>query len=98
MPEPNYAATISKELNISVGQVSATLALLDEDCTVPFIARYRKEATGLLDEVAITNIRDLKERLAQLDKRRDAMLKSLQERQLLTDELQAKLAAATKVS
>ncbi|MDX1989028.1 MAG: Tex family protein [Candidatus Obscuribacter sp.] len=98
MPEPNYAAAISKELNISVGQVSATLALLDEDCTVPFIARYRKEATGLLDEVAITNIRDLRERLAQLDKRRDAMLKSLQERQLLTDELQAKLAAATNLN
>ena len=98
MPEPNYAAAISKELNISVGQVSATLALLDEDCTVPFIARYRKEATGLLDEVAITNIRDLKERLAQLDKRRDAMLKSLQERQLLTDELQAKLAATTNLN
>ncbi|HNQ01776.1 MAG TPA: Tex family protein, partial [Syntrophales bacterium] len=62
--------------------------------TVPFIARYRKEATGSLDEVAVTGIRDRLEQLAELDKRREAILKSLAERQLLTDELQEKINAA----
>lgn len=51
-----YAQPIAEKLKITVNQVDATLALLDEDCTVPFIARYRKEATGLLDEVQIAAI------------------------------------------
>jgi len=94
----NYAEQIALELKVGLHQVMATIALLDEDCTVPFIARYRKEATGTLDEVQITNIRDLRERLLQLDKRRDAMLKSLRERELLTDELLAKLTASTAIT
>ncbi len=61
---------------------------------MPFIARYRKEATGTLDEVAITAIRDRLTQLAELDKRREAILKSLEERELLTDELKAALLAA----
>ena len=68
--------------------------MLDEDATVPFIARYRKEATGSLDEVAITAIRDRLAQLRELDKRRTAILKSLEERELLTDELRDKIAAA----
>ena len=61
---------------------------------MPFIARYRKEATGMLDEVAITGIRDGMLRLAQLDERREAILKSLDERKLLTDSLKAKIEKA----
>jgi uncharacterized protein len=94
----NYAKAIADELKIGVAQVQATINLLAEDCTVPFIARYRKEATGTLDEVAIAAIRDLQERLQQLDKRRDAMLKSLKERELLTDELLAKLTASNSIN
>jgi uncharacterized protein len=94
----NYAAQIARDLNVGVNQVLATMALLDEDCTVPFIARYRKEATGMLDEVAIMAIRDNRERLAALDKRRDAMVKSLKERELLTDELAARLTASTSLN
>lgn len=65
---------------------------------MPFIARYRKEATGSLDEVAVTNIRDRLEQLAELDKRREAILKSLEERDLLTDELKEAIEAAETLS
>jgi Transcriptional accessory protein len=85
---------ISKELNLQPRQVAATAVLLEEGATIPFIARYRKERTGELDEVAITAIRDRMEQLAELDKRRDAILTSLEERKLLTDELRAKIDAA----
>jgi protein Tex len=85
---------IAVELNITVQQVRSTAELLADAATVPFIARYRKEATGSLDEVAITAIRDRLEQLAELDKRRDAILGSLAERDLLTDELQGQIAAA----
>ena len=84
---------ISDELKIKVNQVRATVELLGDGGTVPFIARYRKEATGSLDEVAITSIRDRIDQLAELDKRRGAILKSLEERELLTDELRQKLKA-----
>jgi uncharacterized protein len=97
-PATSYAKQIADEIKVTVKQVEATLALLAEDCTVPFIARYRKEATGLLDEVQITSIRDINERMTQLDKRRDSMVKSLIERNLLTDELQSKLNAATTLN
>lgn len=78
---------ITRGLNLSPRQVMATAALLKQGATVPFIARYRKEVTGTLDEVAITAIRDSIERLAELDSRREAILKSLDERKLLTAEL-----------
>ena len=87
MTQPNYAAIIAQELNISPQQVLATAKLLEEGATIPFIARYRKEATGSLDEVAIQQIRDRLEQLAELDKRREAIRASLQERDLLTSEL-----------
>lgn len=87
---------IAQELNIGIGQVRSTTELLSEDCTVPFIARYRKEATGSLDEVAVTAVRDRLEQLAELDKRREAIVKSLEERDLLTESLhEAVLAAQT---
>ena len=92
--QDRHVAKIAVELGLAPGQVRAVAGLLGEGGTVPFIARYRKEATGSLDEVAITSIRDRLEQLAELDKRREAILKSLEERQLLTDELKEKIEAA----
>ena len=84
-----YFPKIAAELGISVSQVGSVQSLLSDGCTVPFIARYRKERTGSLDEVAIMQVRDRLEQLAELDKRREAILKSLEERGLLTEELRA---------
>jgi protein Tex len=95
---PNHVVTISKELNLNAKQVEATATLLAEGGTVPFIARYRKEATGSMDEVAITDVRDRLTQLAELDKRREAILKSLEERDLLTDELKAQVMAAENMT
>jgi len=78
---------ISLELQLTQGQVQATVGLLDDGATVPFIARYRKEATASLDEVAITSIRDRLSQLRELRDRREAILASLEERGLLTEEL-----------
>ena len=89
-----HLARLARELDLRPGQVAATAALLDEGATVPFIARYRKEATGTLDEVAVAAIRDRLERLRELDKRREAILASLEERGLLDDELRAKIDGA----
>ena len=79
---------IATELSITEKQVSATAALLDEGATVPFISRYRKEVTGTLDEVQVTAIRDRVQQLRELDKRREAVLKSLTEMGKLTPELE----------
>jgi uncharacterized protein len=89
-----HIAKIADELELKPQQVLVTAALLDEGATVPFVARYRKEATNSLDEVAITTIRDRLQQLGELDKRREAILKSLDERELLTDELKDKILAA----
>ncbi|NOZ24952.1 MAG: RNA-binding transcriptional accessory protein [Nitrospirae bacterium] len=89
-----HTRIISEELGIRPAQVEATAALLDEGATVPFIARYRKEATGSLDEVAVRAVRDRLEQLRELDRRREAIIKSLKERGLLTDTLKAKIDAA----
>ncbi|MCI0417187.1 RNA-binding transcriptional accessory protein [bacterium] len=85
---------ISRELNVSEGQVQAVVRLLEEGATVPFIARYRKEATRSLDEVAITAIRDRFDQLVELDKRREAILKSMEESGKITPELKEKILAA----
>ncbi|MCH7559232.1 MAG: RNA-binding transcriptional accessory protein, partial [Planctomycetes bacterium] len=92
--EEKHILKIAGELNITAGQVGAVALLLSENATVPFIARYRKEATGSLDEVAITNIRDRLEQLAELDKRRDTILESLEKQGNLTAELKDKVMAA----
>lgn len=89
-----HISTLSAELSLRPEQVVATVRLLDEDATVPFVARYRKEATGSLDEVQITSIRDRLGQLRELAKRRQAILKSLTERELLTDELEASINSA----
>lgn len=93
-----YFARIAEELRINPLQVMSTTQLLEEGGTVPFIARYRKERTGSLDEVAITTIRDRLEQFAEYDKRRDAIVKSLSERNLLTDELNGKINATTSLA
>ena len=96
---PNYmleqhVLKIAKELAIQPRQVAATAVLLEEGGTVPFIARYRKERTGELDEVKIMNIRDRLEQLDELDKRRSSIIESLNERKLLTEILAHKIDAA----
>jgi uncharacterized protein len=93
-----YVAKIAAELSLRPGQVGATAALLGEGATVPFIARYRKEATGSLDEVAVTAIRDRLGQLADLDARREAILKSLEERGLLSEELKKDIFAAESLT
>jgi protein Tex len=89
---------IAGELKIQPRQVLSTAKLFAEGATVPFIARYRKEATGSLDEVAITTIRERLIGLAEFDQRRDAIVKSLEERNLLTDKLKADIAGADSLT
>jgi protein Tex len=91
---PLHIEKIARELHVAQGQVVAVATLLSEGGTVPFIARYRKEATGSLDEVAITGVRDRLAQLTELDERRAAILESLAERQLLTDELRRAVESA----
>ncbi len=85
---------ISNELSLTEKQVKTTIALLDEGATVPFISRYRKEATGSLDEVQITSIRDRIQQLRELDKRKEAVIKSISEQGKLTAELEGRVRAA----
>ena len=89
---------VATTLSLRPGQVSAVASLLEGGATVPFIARYRKEMTGELDEVAIAAVRDALDRLRALDERREAVLASLEERGLLTDELRAKVEAADSLA
>lgn len=89
---------ITRELGLRASQTSAVIKLLEEEATIPFIARYRKEATGLLDETVISKIKDLSEQLTELDKRRIAIIKSLTERDLLTLELKKKLMQAASIT
>ncbi|MBI5093085.1 MAG: RNA-binding transcriptional accessory protein [Candidatus Hydrogenedentes bacterium] len=91
---PDHIARIASQLKVGPGQVKAAATLFADGGTIPFVARYRKEATGSLDEVALTEIRDRLDQLAELDKRREAILKSLEERNLLSDELKNKIGAA----
>jgi uncharacterized protein len=87
----NHIKQIAEELSLSPQQVQATAVLLSEEATIPFIARYRKEVTGSLDEVAVTSIRDRLIQLAELDKRRESVLKSLEERNQLTEDLATRI-------
>src|SRR5690606_7371877 len=92
-------AQIAEEIAARPEQVAATVAMLDDGATVPFIARYRKEVTGGLDD---TQLRKLQERLLyirELDDRREVIIKSIAEQQKLTPELESQLrAAATKTT
>ncbi|MBP3740234.1 MAG: RNA-binding transcriptional accessory protein [Bacteroidales bacterium] len=90
----NYATIIAGRLELNQRQVEKTIELLEQGATVPFIARYRKEATGSLNEVQIAAIRDLLVRLKELDKRREAVLQSIEEQGKLTPELRGRIEAA----
>lgn len=89
-----HVTKIAQEMQLTEKQVRAVLLLLEEGATVPFIARYRKEATGGIDEVKVISIRDRAEQLGTLDKRREAVLKSLEEQGKLSDELKKKVMSA----
>lgn len=86
-----FTPIISERLGIGASQVDATLGLLDEGCTIPFISRYRKEATGNLDEVQVAAISDLNGKLKELQKRKDTILKTIEAQGKLTDELRQRI-------
>jgi uncharacterized protein len=90
--------TIADELSLKVDQVEAALDLLDDDNTVPFIARYRKDATGNLDEVQIRDIESEAEQIRRLEDRRETIRESIDEQDELTDELDDKIDAAETVA
>ena len=89
-----HVQQIAKELQLAAHQIEATIALLDEGATIPFIARYRKERTGSLDEVQLAAIAQRLEQLRELDKRKEYVLKTIDDQQKLTPELRAKIEAA----
>ena len=86
-----YFGLISSKLNIAVKQVAATVALLNENATIPFIARYRKEKTGSLDEVQIAAIAEEYHRCLEIDDRKATILKTIEEQGKLTDELRMRI-------
>ncbi len=94
----NYATIIAEQLNLGPRQVEKTIELLEQGATVPFIARYRKEATGSLNEVQITAIRDLLIKLKELDKRREAILASISDQGKLTPELEQQIRSAANMT
>jgi protein Tex len=93
-----YAARIATLLGLPAKRVEAVVELLEGGSTVPFIARYRKEATGSLDEVQIGQIQDTLKKLQELDKRREAILSSIEEQGKLTPELRARIEAAATMT
>ncbi|MEZ5505976.1 MAG: Tex family protein [Gammaproteobacteria bacterium] len=90
----NIAKLIAQELGVNPAQVNAAVALLDEGATVPFIARYRKEATGGLDDTQLRNLEERLRYLREMEERREAILKSIREQDKLTPELEAAINAA----
>ncbi len=86
-----FEDVIAQRTGIPVRQVKNTVELLDEGATIPFISRYRKEHTGSLDEVKITEIRDELNKLKELQKRKEYILKTINEQEKLTDELRRKI-------
>ncbi|MBR4714963.1 MAG: RNA-binding transcriptional accessory protein [Bacteroidales bacterium] len=94
----DYANIIASQLNLGVRQIEKTIELLEAGATVPFIARYRKEAMGNLNEVQIAAIRDLLLKLKEIDKRRAAILQSIEEQGKLTPELRASIEQASTMT
>ncbi|MEI6853077.1 MAG: Tex-like N-terminal domain-containing protein, partial [Bacteroidota bacterium] len=93
-----YPEKIAKELGLQAQQVANTIYLLDNGSSIPFISRYRKELTGSLDEVQITDIRDRINQLRELDKRRESIIESKKEQGKLTPELEKQLLAVTTMA
>ncbi|MGD0582083.1 MAG: Tex family protein [Bacteroidales bacterium] len=89
---------IAKKLGLHEWQIENTIRLLDDGATIPFISRYRKEMTGSLDEVQLMHIKDEFERLKELDKRRDSIIRSIMEQEKMTPELSVKIDAALTLS
>lgn len=89
-----FTPHIASKLNIREAQVDATLDLLEAGCTIPFISRYRKEATGNLNEVQVAAISDLNDKLKELQKRKDTILKTIDEQGQLTEDLQQRITAS----
>ena len=90
----DYINIIATQLNLGARQVEKTIELLEQGATVPFIARYRKEATGNLNEVMIAAIRDMLLKLKEIDKRRESIIQSIEQQGKMTDELREKLLKA----
>ena len=93
MSSQQIISTVARELSLSTTQVASTLTLFGEGNTLPFIARYRKEVTGGLDEVQLRDVRDRAQYLTELDERRAAILKSIEEQGKLDDALRAAITA-----
>ena len=93
-----YAGTIAVEIGVAEAFVKNTLHLLETGATVPFIARYRKEMTGSMDETVITRVRDRVQQLKDLDARRESILKSLTDQEVLTEELEAAVMKAATMT
>src|SRR6059058_2747854 len=94
MLSPNIVDTIARELSLAPRQVSSTLALFAEGNTLPFVARYRKEATGGLDEVQLRDVRERADYLGELEERRAAVIKSVEEQGKLDPALRARFERA----
>ena len=94
LPNPDHVLRLAQELKLQVHQVMATAQLFAEGATVPFISRYRKEVTGMLDEVQVTAIRDRLEQMKAIDERRASILASLKERNLLNPALEKSILTA----
>ncbi len=90
--------TIAEELSVKPWQVEAAVKLIDEGCTIPFIARYRKEATGTLNDEQLRNLGERLEYLRNLEEKKQTVLSSIEEQGALTDELREKIIAATTVT
>ncbi len=82
---------IARQLEIEVKQVKNTVELLNEGATVPFISRYRKEQTGSLDEVQVLQVKEQAEKLSELEKRKETVLKTINEQEKLTPELKLRI-------
>ena len=90
----NITATLAAELSATAAQIEAAVSLLDDGATVPFIARYRKEATGGLDDTQLRTLAERLQYLRELEERRAAVLKSIEEQGKLSDDLKAQIEAA----
>ncbi|WP_321306703.1 Tex family protein [Marinifilum fragile] len=93
-----YIDQISKSLQLQAFQVENTMQLLGEGATLPFIARYRKEMTGSMDEVQIANVKEELARLTELDKRRESIIEAIDKQEKLTEELRARIEACTELN
>ena len=89
---------LAEELGLAPVHVQNVVALLDEGKTIPFIARYRKEKTGSMDDQTLRRLEERLERLRSIEKRREEILKALQEQEVLSEELSRKIVAASTLS